>query len=391
MQPQAPSQPAAAPPSLPRYLVLTRNNFGRYSNQRDVLLDALALAAFTGRVLLADPPPACRGGALDYAYDAAILSSALGITLAPADAVTVRALCGSASRAALVTPAAVRHGDWSAAPPAAVSWADLDWPLVDTAVDAASAAAVPAALASFATAAGAYTSPTYRDLRNPGMADEMAQYLAPAALPYHARAASSATCLALSIPFYAVNVALMPGQWERAAAALRPPRWLAEAVDQWFAARELSPQSAPLLALHVRLGDNLKRGVRGLVRPWVDRCDAAETRAAAVEEVRAFAAARGLARAPIVYASDEPRHDCTLALLAAFPDSPHHLVESPDAGAPALRGRQVHDDCLQSQFIQEVLARSGAFFGSALSTFSTAVHQIRVLMHSQPLNSTLFL
>jgi hypothetical protein len=265
----------------------------------------------------------------------------------------------------------------------------MEWPLVDAGGDTAAAAAVPAELAAFANADGVYASPTYRDLRNPGMADEMASYLAPAALPFYARAASSATCLALNMPFYAVNVPLMPGHWERATAALRPPRWLSAAVADWLAARALAPRAA--LALHVRLGDNLNRGVRGPVRPWVDRCNSVETRAAAIEEVRAFAAARGLERAPIIYASDEPHANCTLTLLAAFPDSPHFLVEAPDADAPSMRGHEVRDDCLQSEFIQEVLANSGAFFGCALSTFSTAVHQIRVLTHGHALESTLFL
>ena len=399
LPPPTASSVAAASPSpssaAPRRLILlTRNDFGRYSNQREVLLETLALALFAGRDVAVDPPPACRGGGLGYAYDVPALEAALGVrVLADGPSAAAAAHCaGATGRGALLTPVAGRHGGWGA-PGSFVSWAGLSWPVLDAGTDSDAAAAVPPnLLAQFGSAETAFGAPAYRDLRNPDMAYELPAYLGPPGLPAYVASAAAPTCLALSVPFYAVNVALMPGAYERAAAALRPVPWLAAAAEAWLESRGLPRRPGMgglrVAALHVRLTDNLRRGVKS-GRPWVDRCDDAATREGAVAEVRAFFEARGLLGATVLFATDDAASPCTAALLDAFSTAPARIfVDRPDGDAAP---RVQDGDCLHSQFIQEVLARSDAFFGSALSTFSTAVHQIRVLQHARPLNSSLML
>lgn len=383
-----------------RMLLLTRNDFGRYSNQREVLLETLALASYSGRDVAADPPPACRGGGLGYAYDVLSLEAALGVhVFADGAAAAAAAYCASEiSRGALLTPLAGRHGGWGA-PGTMVTWAGLPWPVVNASALAAKSftGATPqqTLLERFGTAERAYAAPVYRDLRNPAMAFELPAYLGPSNLPEYSASASSAGCIALSVPFYAVNVAVTPGAYERAATALRPVPWLAAAVDAWLDARSLprapGQGGAPVVAMHVRLTDNLRRGVKS-GRPWVDRCDDATTRVSAVAEVRTFFESRGLFGATVLFATDDAASPCIAALLDAFANAPARIfVDRPNGPDGEADPRVQAGDCLHSQFIQEVLARSDAFFGSALSTFSTAVHQIRVLQHNRPLNSSLML
>ena len=309
-------------------------------------------------------------------FDAAAAAAVLGVGIVSSRG--LEAACGGAAgRAALQTPL------WPSSENIG-GWRGLDWPQVLP--DAAAYDATPAdLLAAYGRADGVFTSPVYRDLRNPGLSVMIERYLASPALPAFVRD-SSAACLLIGNPFYAVNVALMPGQFERAAAALRPVPWLDAAVEEWLGA-----DAGAVIAVHLRLTDMIGHGAAPV---WGDRCADASTRAAAIAELRAFIAKHGLLHAATVllFATDDAAAECSRAVLAAVPSATVRLLDAPAPGSlTALAGRAPlgESGCLLPEFIQEALARrSQIFFGSSLSTFSTAVHALRVARYGRALNTS---
>ena len=215
------------------------------------------------------------------------------------------------------------------------------------------------------------------------MRSEVGDYLGPPELPLWVQA-SSATCILLGLPFFAINLAMMPGAYESAISSLRAPRWLLSAVDEWFEARNLT--NSPAIAVHIRLTDQVGRGFLGL--GFADRC-VADSSKAADEVSLALSPWTALRTANVwpalLVASDDPESLCVRTIVERLSLPRVEFVSAPD-GDPAQL-----PDGLRSQFIQETLARSVAFVGTNFSTFSSAIHQIRVLRNGYAINSSFLL
>jgi hypothetical protein len=216
------------------------------------------------------------------------------------------------------------------------------------------------------------------------------QYLMPPELPYAIRDDLDAVpCLLFHEPFFALNVAAMPTYFERTVAALQPPPWLRSVVDEWHDENGVAAGDR-VIAVHLRLTDNLNRGLATFA--WVDRCANDAKRSDAINELLAFLHSRSIDasvdKLTLLLATDDLASACAQAVLAAFPRAKLLVVGAPPASSAARFS--ANGDCLHSEFTQEVLARhSVAFFGSGMSTFSSAIHQIRTLRYGQPVNSSL--
>ena len=434
-------------PARRAYLIVTKATYGRYSNQREALLEAIALANFSGRTLVLPAPlAATRESTFDRAYDVDALKAAAGVEVALSvghDTKSLLALCGS--RYIVVNTGRAAGQPWGAHDSLA-NFRGVTSRVVDVTALPELAGAIPPALRPYATAPGVYRSPAYRALRTPHMERRIGSFLGPALLPYYLRASAAsgdAKCVAMRSTFFGVNTAVMPGAFEAAVEGLRPPPWLARAVSQWLSARGITRGIASAgeelvlpIALHIRLTDQARRhGALGI--GLAERCMRAETRGAVVADIQRFvqrhARAQGTRQTMVLLASDDPGSDCIVALLASFPPATRvWMVEAPGRSGggggerggggggsssaadrrparpkrsssgssrssrgkrlaaqdstgigipPALRGHLPLDECLAAQFIQEILATSAVFLGSNFSTFSSAVHQIRVVRH----------
>jgi hypothetical protein len=81
---------------------------------------------------------------------------------------------------------------------------------------------------------------------------------------------------------------------------------------------------------------------------------------------------------PVLLATDNPASNCTQVVASALRTT---LVES---------GIWSPDSCMEAAFVQEVMGRSYAFVGVRNSTFSAAIEGIRMTRYKQELNGNLY-
>ena len=127
------------------------------------------------------------------------------------------------------------------------------------------------------------------------------------------------------------------------------------------------------------------------------RCAAEASQASAIQELLAALQPklRALSAEPastsFLLASVAPSSSCMAALQSSLRQLGQlQQVLSAD-GLPSMSSRGPLEECLEAEFVQEVLAHSDLFLGSFFSTFSSSVHQIRVLRYGLPLDSSLLL
>ena len=366
----------ADPPRSPSGLL----QFGRFSNQRQQLLEALALANATGRTLLAPGLAACSLTPLGVLYDLDAAAAA-GARLRPA--AQIRAACGDAGvvRLALSNVGGSRLAWWQTP----FAWAGLSWPVAAD-FSAAVAAAPPHLTYLAARSAAPRTTPVYQTLvtQPPPF-----PWLGLAALPWwlaRYSTGSADSCVLVEAPFFAVNLAAVPGAFEAAVRALAPAPPLAAAVGRWFATHNLQPHR--VVAVHLRLGDIAAAGWSAFVSDACTRLDDVQHAFAPITD---FIARLALSRAPVLLASDELDAPCAQALarhLASDPATRVVLVQPADFQDGRL---PPIDDCSAAILVHETLAQSAAFIGIRASSFSAAIHQIRLLRHGASPETSLLL
>jgi hypothetical protein len=196
---------------------------------------------------------------------------------------------------------------------------------------------------------------------------------------------SADSCVLIEAPFFKVNLAAIPGAFESAVRALVPAPPLAAAVGRWFAAQHLLPHR--VVAIHLRLGD-MAVGWNAFVPNACANLDNAQY---AFGSITDFIARLALSRAPVLLASDELDSPCAQALA-------HHLAS--DAASRVVLVRPADflidqhtslDDCSAALLVHEALAQSAAFIGISSSSFSAAIHQIRLLRHGASPDTSLLL
>ena len=365
---------------------------GRWSNQRQIVLEAVVLAGVTGRTLLLPPLTACPSAPLAELFDFGALAAAGVDALPAADYVQ----CAQAERVALASGAASEEIGGVEFHMAGLPWrvqADFS----------GAVATMPPPLAAYAApGADPRDAPVYAALLPYASARVVTPaHFGSAAMPawlqsYRPAAAAVASCALLAHPFFAVNLAALPGAFEAAVRALQPAPWLAQAASAWLAHHALAPHR--LVAVHVRLTDM----ANDVWSPFAAACvrdargDAASPGAVpGLAALSAFLSERALESLPVVVASDDLSSPCAQAVLAHFSARTRVVVlrELREEDAPGLQlaiSGHAPDDCSAFSFMHEILAQSAAFIGMRSSTFSAAVHQIRELRHGHA-NSTLLL
>ena len=384
-----------APPRPPAYVVITSTDYGRFGNQREGVLEGIALSKFSRRSLLVAPLTSCdRRYPPSSMIDLEAVKNGTGVDVL--DITSLKQVCSNGTRAVLLT---ALKKDWGKAG-STVDIGGMSWTVIDIQEEVAAGRAprLPRALARFNESSALRTSPVYRDLVMPTMTNRFIGYfVSPAELPLWVKS-STYTCIAMDRPFYAVNLAVMPGAYAAAAGSFLPPQWLMSVADAWCAEQGVDPQTS--VALHMRLTDMV--GASMVAGGFAQLCAQDSTRPALVAEVRAFfdTALRGANGSPrplrhVLFASDEPKSACVRDLIGIFPpgatrlpidDLPSWLEKST---LPGVHERLPLPDCMFAQLVQELLARSVAFMGSKDSTFSIATHQGRVLRYGHAVNSSL--
>ena len=367
-----------------RYLILAEPpysqtgllNFGRFSNQRQQLLEALALANATGRTLLAPAFAACPLMPLAVLYDLDAAAAA-GARTQPAS--QLRAAC---SGTGVVRLALSNGGDdrfsWWQTP---FVWGGLSWSVV-TDFSTAVADAPPHLAYLAARTAASRSAPVYQTLIT-----HTPPWIGLAAMPWWLAHYSTGadSCVLIEAPFFRVNLAAIPGAFESAVRALVPAQPLAAAVDRWFAVQNL--QSYQVVAIHLRLGD-MSVGWSEFVPKACARLDDAQEAFAPITD---FISRLALTRSPVILASDELDAPCAQALahhLASYAATRVVLVRPADFQGDTL---QPPDDCSAAILVHEALAQSAAFIGIRASSFTNAIHQIRLLRHGASPETSLLL
>ena len=357
-------------------------SFGRYSNQRQSLLEALVLARISGRTLLVPRLAACPRTPLHSLF--ALDARAGGARVQPATATALRAACSAAERVALTSGrASDRLARWLSP----FAYAGLAWPVVDDADFSAAVLAMPPLFAHLVTRrAASRAEPVYQHLVTQREPIQMG--FGSAALPWwlaqYAPANGAASCALIETPFFAVNLATLPGELEEAVLALAPAAVISQAVLDWYSARDLEPLR--VVAIHARMTDMVSRDWSQTNAACLDAVTAGHE-PAAFALMSAFIASWAGANLPVVLASDDFASPCAVALARHFANRTRLVLFSPDDVSIG----QSRDDCVNAQLVQEVLALSAVFIGSKESSFSAAINQIRVVRHAQAHETTLLL
>lgn len=353
LSPAASVAASTAAPAPPRYLIVHSMGYGRYSNNRASLVEALGLANFTGRTLVAPPLTGCPGGQLHALFDV----GAAGI-IERATLPDLRGLCGDNGTAVLQLPHGKefqRDGVW---------WRNVrpmtEYPLT--------ARGVPPELRRFVSrspvAAPPYVPFFPREYRN-----DVQLFLLDALLPLRLQR-EPARCLLLPSLYLTMNWALMGPSFARATAALRPSPALDALVTEWFSAHAVPPHGA--LGVHLRISGMATRRTGFKhdceARPQFVVRNVSRLRAAVTPPPPPRPGGRGGA-APVLVASDSFHSKCARAVIAAFPRAVRVVPPFPAA------------HCGAAAFVHEVLGKTAAFVGNGESSFSAAVHAIRTLRH----------
>lgn len=363
-----------------RLLFLVEPSIGQYSSSRLGLLEALAVAAESGRALVVRGfTRSCRSplaqlfalGRLSGESTEASPVTLLDDAMLP-DAAS---LCGAGEALYVVLDpdAAVYHGDVPRPPLGdVVEWKGVRWTVRSAAslLDDAVARTVEGIDADAAAAGGGDATDRLYPPRL--LAAHVAGFpAAPAAL--------AARLAALPHTCVAVHALFGTAPWPSTAAlgtavrALRPAAPLDWAVSQWFASHGIAEHEA--VAVHLRLSDATEAPTVGCAAAaaaspaWiVDAVAAARARVGGGDPVAA-------ARVPVLLSSNDYNGTCVEHLRAAFPGAVHTVASLAAAGGGGV------DGCYEAAFAQEALARSAAFVGSPASAFSAAVAWSRVLRY----------
>ena len=387
--PPTPSPPAApAPPhpaASPCYLILGAAEYGRYSNQRTSLLEGLGAAGFLGRTLLAPQPTVC-GEPLASLFD--LRSPTVEADVLPKDQHSPVYPHGYAKLSDLAekcgpTGVAVQYHSMAntmdqpyetirsfGAHGSVVKYRGVAWTVYDsTPLPAASVPeALRAALVADVTAFEPYSSlypwqATKRDV---------VQFMLDPSFPYRLRALpASPRCILVPRLFNNFNWAVAPGALQGAIRALRPSPEVAARVAAWWGEHGVAPGKA--VGVHLRMGDMAKNYKFGFAH------DCETDPGFVVRNLTALVERVGAGGQPLLIATDSWDSGCVSAIRAAFPK--HVRVEE------AAGKSQV---CSEVGLVQEVLGNTAGFVGNGLSTFSSAIHGIRVVVHGASPTTSVF-
>ena len=396
-------------------LILQRADFGRYSNQRLTLGESLAMAWQSDRSLLL---PGMSGW---FPPSRVLNFSAMSARVVPTayddGKANLTERCGPAGVYIRYRSMALRH--FAPMPYHGVPWWEwrgVNWTLLDasslpvdpTAVEEAYALMPGGALLNDLDVL-MKTAP-YSDCMTPmTLARDFPFLMTDPLFPLRLGALAGHRCVVLELLFLNFNWVAVPGLFQRVHASLRHTTHVVTAADAFLESVGLGAgnASAPRFAsLHLRLGDftGYEYGMTSDCKKSTDvgegnrvcilasACELSRARSASAHRARAttprlfpfpravvasivaFLKAFGLANAPLLVGTDDlvvATNDCLRAMHAVMPRVVH--VDFPS---------EVNE--VKPAMVQEVLSRGAVFVGNAMSTFSLAVHEYRLVVRGVP-------
>ena len=324
-------------PANTSYLVYASASYGRYSNNRMTIVEAIGLAIYTNRTLIAPALGGCPRGQLRRLYD---VHRARIRELTNAQ--DLRPICGD-------TGVAVWRGKQAGA---SVLYRGVVFrvmrPLTEYPVNVRG---LDSHMQRAVTRTGLAALPPYdRYFPRAYAVKDIPIFMADPLLPVRL-ARVTERCLLLATTFMNVNWAVMPSTYKEASAALHPSAGLEDRVATWFHTHSVTPHAA--VGVHLRIGD-LAKQPSGLAR------DCERDPSFVVRNISHLLAAlpRSAKSQPLLIASDSFASRCTRAVLKAFP---HHVRID-----PPFPSRH----CAAAAFVHEVLGRTAGLVGNGVSTFS---------------------
>ena len=212
-------------------------------------------------------------------------------------------------------------------------------------------------------------------------ADSLVRYCSEPLLP-DKLARRHESCLVIGNTFMSLNWPRLPGAFAEVGQELIPHASIRSDADEFLARQGLD--RCPFVAVHLRMDDFLtieshaSFGLKCNNRPE-ELAELLQKLLSSEHVLRG--PARGECSGPAtVLATDDYDSACAVAMAKAFP----HTILLKEAS------RFVAASCRESLFDQEVLARSAAFVGDSMSTFSQAINQIRTLRFGRSTSSTVW-
>ena len=384
----------AATAGPPRYLIVHGITYGRFSNNLMGIGEAITLARASNRVLvLPASMHRCGHERLDRLFNATALAASLPLGLLfiindESASSELSSLCNSSSGRYLPL-----RDDENTAP--VHSWKGMRWTRVPEQQLPYRFEDVLFSVRRYASMPNAsWLPPPYEELFAPGVPlFGLPQLLTDHFLPFRIMAAPDA-CLLVGSPFMNVNFALLPSAIEAVTRATTPSPAIERAREAWMRANELSAAGvSAALGVHLRLTD---------IGNMLSRCQHApstfiaevlqfgrRTLATVAAATSADSSSRraGGALDLVLLATDDIHSPCAQLVISGLNASSRVVAVSLAGipGVPASVGR-----CGEYVFIQDVLARTAALVGNGYSTFSSVVHQRRVVVYGARPNSTWF-
>ena len=369
-----------------RVLILVEPNHGQFSQSRESLLEAAALAAHTNRTLVARSFTRACKAPLSQLFT--LGSPTAGATLLDETALSdAPGLCGDDALYIVhdASHALYRDGIIKPPPEGPLFWKGQNWTVRTISWLLALESNNGMIISDGKMLTGSSSTSSDDGIFPPTLLDTRARTFQ----VYADLAARLATlpnrCVAIHALFFSVDWHSLHDTFRTAVQSLQPAPGLTFAVTEWIAYHGLADQL--IVGVYLR-GQDVAGACRrnqgsGTVGKVTGKAPIVSAIAAALRATTAMSLDGK--RPAIVLASDDREGRCATLLQNAFPSEVILITLAPSAVAS---GR---DRCFEAAFAQEVLARTDAFVGSADSEYSAAVHWSRVFRYGAHSNSTLWL
>ena len=330
-----------------KILIVTEPDYGRFTNNKIGVMEALGLAMHTNRSLILPPFPKCDVGPKDL-WNLGAIAHTTGVTvLQDRTNMDLSALCGG--NGTLVWYSSIVGWEVKSPPEGARGtrvWRGVTWDVRESQTLPFDASTIPSELLP-------YTRSDYphRDVHpySTYFTDRVKRIDLPQFMTdgsFHARvAALPDRCVIVPVLYLNLNWAALPGLFEPVVASFQPSPELEMEVGAFFRNSGVPPFKA--VAVHLRMGDI----AAGFQHGFGHNC-VVHGAGFVIDTLRGLQRAYGGADYPLLVASDDYESPCVVAIIAAFPR--HVRV----VGGARLAG------FAETEFVQEVLARSSGYVGN---------------------------